>query len=82
MEINTLMPASQKSELDKYKPVRGPDNGRDNNFSPVHDAIMSAIWDRLQEYGDKEVIDKIWNSSMFPERLTKQILRIIEQYSV
>jgi len=81
IEINTLLPVSSKIELEKYKPIRQPNEARDANYSPQHDAIMTAIWDRLQEFGNKEVADNIWTSSLFPERLTKQILRIIEQSS-
>lgn len=81
MEINSLKPESPKWLLDKYKKLREEDEKRDKDFSPIHDAIMNAISSNLKEYCDEEVFSKAWTSSMFPERLTKEILRLIEELS-
>jgi hypothetical protein len=61
----------------KYKGLRSPDNNRDKTYSPLHDSIMDAISENLQEHAS-ESFSKVWSSSMFPERLTKEILRLVE----
>lgn len=66
-------------EIEKYIPIRNPEPSRDKDFSPVFDCIMCAIADRLKEFTDRETFEKVWTQSLFPERLSKQILRIIEE---
>jgi len=44
----------------------------------MHDCIMANIAACIKEYGDKETFDKLWTSSLFPERLTKSILWAIK----
>lgn len=80
VEYNYIKPISHKTELDKYEKIRDSDISRDSTCSPLHDAFISAICDRLHEYGAKEHFDSLWTSSLFPERLAKQCLRITEQF--
>lgn len=80
-EYNSLMQRSSKKEIDGYIQIREPEPDRDLRYSPLFDCIMCSIGDRLNEFTDKETFRKVWSESMFPERLAKQILRIIEQHS-
>jgi hypothetical protein len=73
----SFMPKSPDFISSKYKGLRSPDNNRDKTYSPLHDSIMDAISENLQEHAS-ESFSKVWSSSMFPERLTKEILRLVE----
>ena len=75
--VNHFSPSSPDWLLSKYKGLREPDENRDNNFSPLHDGIMTAIQNNLLEH-NKEQFREVWSNSMFPERLTKEILRLVE----
>ncbi len=80
IKYNSITPVSQTEELSKYQPIRDANLMRDSKCSPLHDCIMDAICERLKEYGDRETFNKLWTSSLFPERLTKQLLRITENF--
>ena len=73
----SFMPKSPDFISSKYKGLRSPDNNRDKTYSPLHDSIMDAISENLQEHAS-ESFSKVWSSSMFAERLTKEILRLVE----
>lgn len=75
--VNHFAPASPDWLLSKYKGLREPDEKRDKDFSPLHDSIMTAIQNNLLEH-NKEQFRQVWSNSMFPERLTKEILRLVE----
>lgn len=75
---NHFAPSSSDWLISKYKGLREPDEKRDKDFSPLHDSIMEAIYSNLIEY-NKEQFHQVWSQSMFPERLTKEILRLVEQ---
>ena len=75
--VNHFAPISPEWLLSKYKGLREPDEKRDKEFSPLHDSIMTAIQNNLLEY-NKGQFNEVWSSSMFPERLTKEILRLVE----
>lgn len=80
MEYNSIKPISHPKLLAEYKGLREPDERRDKNFSPLQDGIMSAICRNLKNHTDAEAFDKAWTSSLFPERATKEILRLVEQF--
>lgn len=76
--VNHFAPASPEWLLSNYKGLRDIDEKRDKDFSPLHDSIMNAISSNLLEH-NKEQFHQVWSQSMFPERLTKEILRLVEQ---
>jgi hypothetical protein len=76
--VNHFKPISPDWLLNKYKGLREPNEKRDSEYSPLHDSIMDAISSNLHEYAP-EAFGAAWTSSMFPERLTKEIMRIMEQ---
>lgn len=78
ISINFFLPHSPQFLLDKYEGLRDADKERDKAYSPLHDGILSAIAENLKEYCPK-AFTAAWTSSMFPERLTKEILRLVEQ---
>ncbi len=78
MEINYFEPKSPKFLLDEYKELRDPEPERDKDYSPLHDAIISAISKNIKEYCP-DAYDQAWTSSLFPERLTDEILRLVEK---
>ena len=78
MEINHFKPHSPEYLLENYKEIREPNVERDEYYSPLSDAIMSAIRANLEEH-NPECIELAWTGSLFPERLTKEILRIVEK---
>lgn len=77
-EINHFAPASEEFLLSKYKGLRELDEKRDEEYSALHDGIMNAIESNLFEH-NKEQFHEVWSSSVFPERLTKEILRLVEE---
>jgi len=79
-KYNSIAPVSSKNELETYKDLPEANTDRANKYSPLFDACMNAIWDRIQEFGTKETISQLWTSSLFPERLAKQFLRIVEKW--
>ena len=78
---NTIAPKSSKIELSSYDRLRKPDSTRDENYSPLFDSIMGAVCDTLKTHTDPEIFQKAWTSSMFPERISKRILRLVEEYT-
>lgn len=78
---NSIQPTSSKMELVKYISIRQPETSRDKDCSPLFDAAMCAVADRLKEFTDRETFNKVWTSSLFPERISKQFLRLAEQYA-
>jgi len=78
VEVNHFKPISPDWLLNKYKGLRESNEKRDSEYSPLHDSIMDAISSNLHEYAP-ESFGAAWTSSMFPERLTKEIMRIMEQ---
>lgn len=78
MNINYFKPESPDCLLKKYQAIRMPDPFRDADYSPVQDAIMGAICRNLEEYAP-EAFERAWTSSLFPERLTKEVLRLFEK---
>lgn len=76
--VNHFAPASPDWLLSNYKGLRDTDEKRDKDYSPLHDSIMNAISSNLLEH-NKEQFPQVWSQSMFPERLTKEILRLVEQ---
>ena len=79
IEYNSIKPKSSKFELERYRAIRESDPIRDKDYSPIHDACLNAICETLKEFTDKETFDKVWTSSLFPERLTKRFLRLHEE---
>ena len=75
--INHFPPSSPEGLLKTYKGLREPNELRDLEYSPLHDSIMEAISSNLKEHS-KGTFDQIWTSSLFPERVTKEILRLFE----
>jgi len=78
VSINYFAPISSDWLIEKYEGLREPDEKRDKEYSPLHDSIMSAISSNLKEYAPNS-FSEAWTGSMFPERLTKEILRLVEQ---
>ena len=76
--VNHFAPASSEKLMSNYKGLRNVNEKRDNKYSPLYDSIMSAIYSNLKEYNPDE-LGAVWTSSIFPERLTKEILRLVEQ---
>jgi len=77
ISINHFAPISPDWLLSQYKGLREVDEKRDKEYSPLHDSIMSAISANLKEHNPND-FGAVWTSSMFPERLTKEILRLVE----
>jgi hypothetical protein len=76
--INHFKPASHDHILREYKGLREPDAERDEFCSPLHDSIMGAISSNLREYAPS-AYDAAWTTTLFPERLTKEVLRLCEE---
>lgn len=76
--VNYFAPKSPEWLLKTYKGLRESDEKRDLDYSPLHDSIMNAICENLREYCP-EAFTNAWSASLFPERLTKEILRLVEQ---
>ena len=78
--INDLNPKSPKELIDKYNGLREKNEDRDDRYSPLHDGIMNAVAVNLREHCDSDVYYKAYTSSLFPERLAKEVLRLVEQH--
>ena len=78
MAINDIKPESPQWLLDKYEDLK---EDRDD-YSGLHDSIMGAIYKNLIEYKGVEEGSRIWTQGLFPERLTKEILRLVEKYEM
>jgi len=78
MEINYFIPKSSDNLIKEYKGLREPIEGRDKKYSPLHDSIISAIGRNLEKYAPDSFNDA-WTSSIFPERLTLEIMRLCEE---
>lgn len=76
--LNSFEPKSPEWLFSQYTGLRPADKERDPKYSALHDSIMSAIASNLKEYAP-DAFDKVWSRSLFPERLTKEILRLCEQ---
>ena len=77
MKINHFKPHSSNVLLSEYKEIRAANPERDESYSPLFDAIMDAIYHNLFNYAQHA--ECTWTNSFFPERLSKEILRIFEQ---
>ena len=78
MEINYFKPNSPANLLKEYKGLREPDNERDLKYSQLHDSVMNAIESNLGKYAP-DAFDDVWMDSIFPERLTLEIMRLCEE---
>lgn len=77
---NTILPISNESLLGEYVRLSQKDAEREKEYSNLQDCIMSNICKHLKLYGKNNEYDSLWTASLFPERLTKAILRITEEY--
>lgn len=78
MEPIKFQPSSPDWLSSEYKGLREPNEERDNYSCPLADGIMTAIQNNLRKYAEDQY-SKLWRASIFPERLTKEILRLVEQ---
>ena len=78
MEINHFKPHSPDYLLKSYREIREPDTERDEGYSPLHDAIFWAIFSNLKQHCP-EYLGAVYARSLFPERLAKEIMRIVEK---
>jgi hypothetical protein len=77
---NTIKPTSHELHIEEHIKLGEVYQPREENFSNIHDCIMANIGQHIKLYGDQETYNKLWSTSLFPERLTKAILRAMEQY--
>jgi hypothetical protein len=82
INYNSISPVSEEKLLTEYSHLREPNSARDDSYSPLFDTIMHNICEHLKIYGDQEIYEKMWTSNIFPERLSKAILRVVEEYII
>lgn len=72
------LPKTPKKIADTFVVLRQQNPARDHEYSPLFDSIMTAISDQLKEHAP-EAFNMVWTSSLFPERISQNVLRLVEQ---
>ena len=81
IKINYFKPISADFLLENYEDLRPRDDKRDGEYCPIHDSIMRAISKNLKEHNPDQ-FNEVWTGSLFPERLTKEVLRLFEAWII
>ena len=78
IQPNSILPVSGEKQLQQIKSLSSFTD-RDG-YSALHDAFLHNIAEQLKLLVDKETYDKVYTSSLFPERMAKVGLRLCEDY--
>lgn len=72
------LPKTPKKIADTFVVLRQPKPDRDKDYSALFDSVMSAVCSQLKEHAP-DAFNIVWTSSLFPERISQNVLRLVEQ---
>jgi len=72
------LPKTPKKIADTFVVLRQPKPDRDKDYSALFDSVMSAVCNQLKEHAP-DAFNIVWTSSLFPERISQNVLRLVEQ---